>query len=78
MLRRYTNKSRVKVFTQNIIGLHLCPGSRAEIAEKATGGKKEKGKGKKSCQATRVPEALHLGYGNRVEAARKTVKAEEA
>jgi hypothetical protein len=58
--------------------MYLCPGSRAEIAEKATGGKKEKGKGKKSCQATRVLEALHLRYGNRVEAARKTVKAEEA
>jgi hypothetical protein len=32
-------KSRVKVFTQTIIGMYLCPGSRAEMAEKATGGK---------------------------------------
>jgi hypothetical protein len=47
MLRLYANKSRVKVFTQNIIGRYLCPGSRAEIAEKATGGNKEKGKRKK-------------------------------
>jgi hypothetical protein len=32
-------KSRVKVFTQIIIGRYLCPGSRAEIAEKGNGGK---------------------------------------
>ncbi len=75
MLRRYANKSRVKVLTQIIIGMYLCPGSRAKIAEKATGGNKEKGK--KSCQATRVPEALHLRYGNRMKAARKTVKVKE-
>jgi hypothetical protein len=36
-------KSRFKVFMQTIIGRYLCPGSRAEIAEKATGGNKEKG-----------------------------------
>jgi hypothetical protein len=42
MLRRYANKSRVKVFTHTIIGMYLCPGSRAEKAEKITGGKKEK------------------------------------
>ncbi len=46
MLRRYANKSRVKVLTQTIIGKYLCPGSRAEKAEKITGGRKEK---KKSC-----------------------------
>jgi hypothetical protein len=51
--------SCVKVFTQTIIGRYLCPRSRAEIAEKARGGNKEKGKRKKSCQATHVPEALH-------------------
>jgi hypothetical protein len=33
-------KSRVKVFTQTIIGMYLCPGSRAETAEKETGRKK--------------------------------------
>jgi hypothetical protein len=32
-------KSCVKVFTQTIIGRYLCPGSHAEKAEKATGGK---------------------------------------
>jgi hypothetical protein len=36
-------KSCVKVFTQTIIGKYLCPGSRAEIAEKGNRGKKENG-----------------------------------
>ncbi len=31
-------------FMQTIIGMYLCPGSRAEKAEKITGGKKEKEK----------------------------------
>ncbi len=57
--KKEKEKGHVKVFTQTIIGRYLCPGSRAEIAEKATKGNKEKGKRKKSCQATHVPEALH-------------------
>jgi hypothetical protein len=53
VLRRYANKSRVKVLTQNIIGRYLCPGSRAEIAEKATGGNKDKGKSRAKLLACR-------------------------
>jgi hypothetical protein len=75
VLRGFTNKSRVKVFSQ-IIGVYLCPGSLAEIAERQRG-EKGKRKRKKTCQATPVPEALHLCYGNRVEAAHKTVKVKE-
>jgi hypothetical protein len=57
--------------------MYLCLGSRAEIAEKATGGKKEKGKGKVVPSYTRAG-SIALRYGNRVEAARNTVKVEEA
>jgi hypothetical protein len=57
--KKEKEKSRVKVFTQTIIGRYLCPGSRAEIAEKAMGGNKEKGIRKRSCQATHVLEALY-------------------
>jgi hypothetical protein len=35
-------KSFVKDFTQTIIGKYLCAGSRAEIAGKGYGGKKQK------------------------------------
>ncbi len=78
MLRRYANKSRVKVFTQTIIGMYLCPRSRADIAEKATGGKRGQRKKEKVVSSYSRAGGIALRYGNRLEAARKTVKAEEA
>jgi hypothetical protein len=78
MLRRHANKSRVKVLTQNIIGMYLCPESRAEIAEKAAGGNKQKGKRKKVVSSYSRVGGIALCYGNRLKAVCKTVKAEEA
>ncbi len=78
VLRRYANKSRVKGFHAKY---HRPCTYAPEVVlkkQKRQRGKKGKRKRKKSCQATRVLEALHLRYGNRVEAAYKPVKAEEA
>jgi hypothetical protein len=38
-MEKAEKESRVKGFTQTIIGRYLCPGSRAEIAEKGNGWK---------------------------------------
>ncbi len=58
--------------------MYLCPGSHAEIAEKATGGKRGKRKKEKVVSSYSHAGGIALRYGNRLEAARKTVKAEEA
>jgi hypothetical protein len=76
VLRQYANKSHVKVFTQTKVVLRQhANGSRVKASRRKSHIKiacKWK-----SCQAIRELEALHLCYGNRFEAACKTVKVEE-
>jgi hypothetical protein len=56
--------------------MYLCPGSCAEIAEKALRGKRGKRKKEKVVPSYSRAGGIALRYGNRLEAARKTVKVE--
>ncbi len=77
VLRRHANKSRVKVFMQTKVVLRQhANGSRVKATHRKSHVKIACRR--KSCQAIREPGALHLRYGNRVEAAHKTVKVKEA